>query len=232
VGEQIGDVLLPSFAHMTEEQRRSALPRAMGILGLVVFPLAVGLGAVAHTVVAALLDPKWQAVAPMLVILSMLSVTRPVGWVVASYLQAQRRTRAIMILEVTKALGLVVFLLSMGRFGPLWACAAAGATYGAHAIGSAWVVRRLEGVAIGGLLAPLLGPLLACVPMVAAVLGTRLLLSAQGVGPKVTLPCEVLAGGVAYVAAALLIAPGLTREMISLIRRALSRRKRPPAPAT
>src|SRR5213075_1511096 len=43
VGEQIGDVLLPSFARMDPGRRSEALVRSLGLLGLVVFPLAVGL---------------------------------------------------------------------------------------------------------------------------------------------------------------------------------------------
>ena len=54
VGEQIGDVLLPSFARLDPSRRPSAFLRAMALLGLVVFPLAVGLGAIAPSLVAVL----------------------------------------------------------------------------------------------------------------------------------------------------------------------------------
>jgi lipopolysaccharide exporter len=79
IGEQIGDVLVPSFAHMDEvAERRSALSRASGILCLVVFPLAIGLGAVSATLVAAFYTADWQGVAPLLTVLSALSVVRPI----------------------------------------------------------------------------------------------------------------------------------------------------------
>ena len=56
IGEHIGDVLLPSFAKLeNDEARRRALVRATGLLALAVFPLAVGLGAVAHTLILSLI---------------------------------------------------------------------------------------------------------------------------------------------------------------------------------
>ena len=87
VGEQIGDVLSPSFAHVDDEQRKRMLLRAMGLLGLVVFPMAAGLGAIANTLVATLLRPEWALVAPMLMVLSALSVVRPVGWTLGCFLR-------------------------------------------------------------------------------------------------------------------------------------------------
>ncbi|HTM44850.1 MAG TPA: oligosaccharide flippase family protein, partial [Polyangiaceae bacterium] len=69
IGEQIGDVLLPSFARMHLERRRAALLRSLSLLSLIVFPLAVGLGAVAPSLVAVIFDPRWQAIGPMLILL-------------------------------------------------------------------------------------------------------------------------------------------------------------------
>jgi len=57
VGEQIGDVLLPSFSAMSPEERRAALVRSTALLTLVTFPLSVGLGAVAPSLVRTLLRP-------------------------------------------------------------------------------------------------------------------------------------------------------------------------------
>ena len=100
VGEQIGDVLFPSFANMDGPRRRAALLRSTGLLALVTFPLAVGLGAIAPTTVETLLRPEWHDVAPMLAVLSVLSVVRPVGWTISSFLAGagpaahRRRARA------------------------------------------------------------------------------------------------------------------------------------------
>src|SRR6185436_20902787 len=96
VAEHIFDVLLPSFAKLDLEQRRRALARVAGLMALVIYPLALGLAAVASTVVAAVLDPRWAGVGPMLAILAALSLSRPVVWVVSTYLTAASRTTSLM----------------------------------------------------------------------------------------------------------------------------------------
>lgn len=218
VGEQIGDVLLPSFARMEPERRAAALVRSMSLLGLVVFPLAVGLGAVAPTLVAAIFDPRWQPMGPMLLLLSALSVARPVGWTIASYLQARQLPRLIFWLEGWKLAWLVLCLITFGRVSPLFACGAVGVAFAAHALASLWVVRRIDGIPLVKSLGSLLPALVACLPMVGGVLGARELLKlAGGVGPVVGLTLEVLAGALFYALGAFLFAREATRDLVDRI---------------
>lgn len=224
VGEHIGDVLLPSYAKMEPAQRRGALVRSSAILALIVFPLAIGLGAVADPLVQVLFNDEWQGVAPMLMILAGLSVVRPIGWTVASYLQAIDRTRSIMILEVAKVIILLGAVWSLGQLGPLWACGAAGVAFGLHAIGSLWAVERVEHISMSRLAAGMVGPLISCVPMVATVFGVRYGLHALDLHqPILSLCLEIPAGGAAYTAAAFVFAPGTARDCLGLIKRALGK---------
>jgi len=228
VGEQIGDVLLPSFARVEVARRPAVLVRSMALLSLVVFPLAVGLGAVAPTLVATIFDARWRPLAPMLVLLSALSLTRPVGWTVASYLQARQMPRAIFWLEALKLALLVGGILSFGRRSPLWTCVAVGVSFGLHAVASLWVVRQTDHVPLRrslGCLAPALG---ACLVMVAAVLLVRTLLaSLASVPPVLALTCEVLGGALAYAAGAGLLARSASRELMAKLRDALHRHPLP-----
>ena len=106
VGEQIGDVLFPSFASMDGPRRRAALLRSTGLLALVTFPLAVGLGR--HRLDDGANAPEagvarrrlrcWRS-SPSL------SVVRPVGWTISSYLLAQGRPRIDAALELLEAGG-------------------------------------------------------------------------------------------------------------------------------
>jgi PST family polysaccharide transporter len=218
VGEQIGDVLLPSFARMDAERRPAALVRSMILLALVVFPLAVGLGAVAPTVVAALFKPLWRPIGPMLVMLSALSVTRPLGWTVASYLQARQMPRVILGLEALKLVVMLLGIVTFGTRSPLWTCGAVGIAFAVHALASLWIVKRVDGVPLAPLFRGLGSALLACVPMVAAVLGTRFLLGSAGEGhPALALFLETLAGVLAYPPAALIIAPGGARDLLARV---------------
>lgn len=222
VGEQIGDVLLPSFARLDAARRPAALVRSMGLLSLVVFPLAVGLGAVAPTLVAVVFDARWRPLAPMLVLLSALSVARPVGWTVASYLQARQLPRVIFWLEALKLAVLVGGILSFGRRSPLWTCVAVGVAFGVHALASLWVVRQTDQVPLRRSLGSLVPTLGACLVLVAAVLLVRSGVLAWGkVNPVLALACEVFGGGLGYVLAALVLARGPSRDLIAKLRDAL-----------
>jgi lipopolysaccharide exporter len=225
VGEQIGDVLLPSFAKMEPERRASALVRSTALLALIMSPLAVGLGVIAPTATRLFFNQKWAALGPMLMYLSALSITRPLGWTVSSYLQARDRPRHVMWLETFKVVALVGMICAMGRNGPLWTCVAVGVAFGAHALASLWVVQLLDAVPFGAMLLRLAPPLGACAPLVGAVLGARWLLAHAGVHAAwIALPVEITAGAVAYVAAALLVARRTSMDLIKLLKNALASR--------
>jgi PST family polysaccharide transporter len=227
VGEQVGDVLFPSFATMDRERCRAALVRSTGLLALITFPLAVGLGAVATTTVRTLLRPEWRDVGPMLAILSALSVVRPVGWTISSFLLARDMPRVDASLELFKLTTLVVLLLTVGRGGPLWACGAVGAAFGAHALASMVVVQVLEGIPLAGFVGRCAPPLLACAPMVAAVMLVRRLGSPAH--PRgLDLALEILTGAVTYALLAPIIARSTTQDLLGLLRRTLRR----PLPAS
>ncbi len=225
VGEQIGDVLFPSFSNLSGPRRRAALLRSTGLLALVTFPLAVGLGAVASTTVRTLLKPEWHDVGPMLAVLSVLSVVRPVGWTISSYNLAQDRPRIDAALELFKLVALVALVLSVGRLGPLWACAAVGVAFGLHTLASMLVVQILDGVEVTAFVARCAPPLAACLPMVGAVLLVR-----HVVGPLawhvrgVELLIEIAAGAAAYVACAPFVARSTFEDMMALARQTLRRR--------
>lgn len=221
VGEQIGDVLLPSFARLDPERRPAALVRALGLLALLVFPLAAGLGLVAPTLVSLLFDERWQPVAPMLLVLSLLSIFRPVGWVISSYVQALGRPQPLMWLELAKLALLVAAVASVGRSSPLAACACVGVTYAGHALASLALAQRLDGVPLSKSLLALAPALAACVPMALAVLGTRAALHAQGGRPLLGLSLEIAAGALTYLMVAWVLARDSARDLLARLREAL-----------
>jgi PST family polysaccharide transporter len=234
IGEQIAEVLLPSLARMSKEERKRAVVFSTGMVALVVFPIAIGFGAVAETAVQTLLPRKWWDVAPMLSLLCALSVARPLSWQLESYLQVANRTRSVMILQFLKLCAMLAFVLTFGRLGPLWACVAVGIAFGGHAIASMWIIARADGIALRSFLGRCVVPLVACGIMSAAVLGVRQLLARADVDIRgVNLAIEVIAGALAYVAACLVIGGSQSRELVDLVRGAMRRRrgKRAPSPA-
>jgi len=221
VGEQIGDVLLPSFSAMSPEERRAALVRSTALLTLVTFPLSVGLGAVAPSLVRTLLRPEWSDVAPMLSLLSAMIVVRPVGWTISSYLLSRDCPRLDAALEVLKLVSLVVLLLTVGRKGPLWACAGVGLAFTIHAAASMAVLQTLDGVTVALLASKCVPPLAACVPMVASVMVTRLGFAAAGIHVgAVSLVAEITAGAGAYAASAIVLARSASLDLLGLAHRA------------
>ncbi len=220
VGEHIGDVLLPSFARLPSDQRRRGFVRSTALLAVIVFPLAVGLGAVAPTLIALLLPPEWQAMAPLLVVLSVMGVVRPLGWTVSAYLQALDRPRLVMGLEAGKLAALGIGILAGAALGPVWSAAGVGLAFGAHSwVGLQWIAR-IEALSPRAILAPLLRPLIASAALTVAVLGARALAHSLGASPGPTLAAEITAGAVAYVAAALVVMPDRASEILALVRRA------------
>jgi len=233
IGETIGDVLVPSFAKMdSDERRKRALLRSMQLLILVVAPLAFGLGSIAKTLVETIFDPRWVAIGPMLVVLSVLSVVRPIGWIGSAYLQVRNQPRAIMVLEVTMIVGLLGAVWAFGHMGPLWACAGVGMAFTFNSLSFMWVIRKVDGLSLREQIVPLLPPVIACIPMVAAVFGLRWLMNSAGVHSNwLRLIAETLTGAVVFIPSALVLAPTTSRDFLTLLKNALLKRRNKAATA-
>lgn len=234
VGEQLAEVLLPSLARMDAERRRRALVLATGIVAIVTFPLAVGFGAVGDTAVHTLLPQRWWGVAPMLSLLCVLSVARPLSWQLESYLMVLERTRVLTLLQCCKLCAMLALVLTIGRLGPLWACLGVGAAFAGHALATMSVIARTEAIPVRALLRRCLVPSVASAVMIGVVLAARHLLAQAGIDVRgVNLVVEIAAGALAYVGACLVVGPSVSRELVDLVRSALERRRAgaPPLPA-
>jgi lipopolysaccharide exporter len=224
VGEQISSVLLPAMAGFDVKERKAALIRATALMSLAVFPLAVGLGTVAPTLIGAVLNDKWQGVAPLLVVLSVLSVVRPMAWGVGAYLTSFSRTRTVMFLQLLKLVLLFSCIVAFHPLGPLWTAASVGIAFGGQSLVTLGLVVRTDEIPAWPLVSGVLRPLAACGVMAAAVLGVRHGMTALGIdSPRAILPVEIGIGAVTYVVAALVLARSASRDFLQLLRRALKR---------
>jgi lipopolysaccharide exporter len=224
VGEQIALVLMPSMAELPHERRAAALERSTALLSLIIFPLAIGLGLVAYPLIALLLpNNEWQEVAPLLTMLTCLSVFRPITWVVSAYFEAECKTNRLMVLEIVKIVLLIVGIALLHPLGLRAAAGAVGLAFGLTALAGIVVVVR-EGVSPMRMLAGFVQPVLACVVMAIAVFVTNRALVELGLDrPLVLLTLEVVVGAIAYIASALVIARDSATDLLSLARRALVR---------
>ncbi|MBK9032834.1 MAG: oligosaccharide flippase family protein [Myxococcales bacterium] len=224
VGEQMSGVLLPAMSSLTPEQRKAAVVRSTGLMALAVFPLAVGLGAVSDSLIALLLSDEWQGVAPLLTVLSVLSVVRPMAWGVGAYLASFGRNRTMMILEAIKVVLLFGCIFAFAPLGPVWTAGSVGIAFGAQSLITIGVVIKLDGIPAGPMVAAFVRPLLACAAMAAAVLGARAGLIAVGVTrPLFLTPIEIVVGALTYPPAAFVFARPISRDFLAQLKRALKR---------
>ncbi len=221
VSEHVIDILVPSFARTERRRRPEGLLRGAALLALISTPLCFGLAAVSPTVVSTLFDAKWAAVAPMLAILSVAATQTPTVGLVHAYLQASDRPRLTMAVQLTAVLTIIGAVITIGRLGPLWTCGAVGIGTFLCVLVSALLIRGVDGIPVHRLLSTQVGPLLACIPLVGAVLGARWLLPRVGLDLRyLSLAVEIAAGGAAYCGAALVVARPATRELIRLVQNA------------
>lgn len=225
VAEQAIDVLLPSYAQLEPEARVRGLVRSLSLLSLITSPLVLGLGAVAPSLVAAFLKADRADVAPMLTVLAVMSLNRPLMWASAAYLQATDRPRILMVLEITTVTSMVVGLVTLGRISVIWACVAVGIATFIRVIITALVLRRIDGIGLWAFFKPQLMPVVACLPMFAAVVGVRHLLASLHLPALASLVAEIGVGGVVYLAAAWVVANPTARDVLDLAKRAIRRRR-------
>jgi lipopolysaccharide exporter len=185
-------------------------------LSLLIFPMAIGLGLVAKPLIAVVLSPAWQGVAPLLTVLSAVSVFRPISWVLSSYMEANLQTARYMWLEIAKLFVLIGSIAVLSRWGLLWAAGGVGVAFGLAAIIGVWVVLE-EGPSPARVLRGFAQPLVACGAMVAAVLAARHAL--WGALPSwLELMIEIALGAVVYVGVALVVCRETARDFLGLAR--------------
>ncbi|HEX5062635.1 MAG TPA: oligosaccharide flippase family protein [Kofleriaceae bacterium] len=216
IGEQLALVLMPSMANLPPERRAPALERSTRLLALILFPLAIGLGLVAEPLIAIVLPAKWQGVAPLLVVLSALSVFRPITWTLSAYLEARAQTGRLMLLEVASLIVMLCGIWLLSPLGIVWSAAAVGMAFGLYAIAGVLVVSR-SGLSIARLAIGFVQPLVACGAMALVVLMLRPILQAT-VRLPAQLAVEILVGAFVYVNAALVVCRATARDLIGVVR--------------
>lgn len=225
VAEHIGEVLMPSFAQMEEEQRVRAVVSAASLMGLVASPLGVGLGAVSPTVVAAFFDARWSGMGPMLIILSVMTVFRPMTWSAVAYLQAVQATRLVMYASFGRAVLVLSLVFGCGK---LWgihaACVGAGIGYALHSLLTIAASSRVSGLPFTRYVAAAFRPLIPCVPMFLGTYELGRLLASLGVPALAALFAQIAAGAILYVVGALVFVSAGSRELLRVGLGALRRR--------
>jgi O-antigen/teichoic acid export membrane protein len=200
VGGVLGRVLLPLFSNMQDDHARlrRAMIRMAGTTSLLVFPVLLGLAAVAHNFVLAAFGPHWRGAIPLIVILAIAGMPQVFGILSAQVCQAVGQTRLLSTWGAVwnlSALLAIVAGLHWGAVGVATALAIRG-----------WLVIPIEmmparkTIGVGGLEVLRAGarPLVASVTMAAVVAVVGVLLD-EVLPIQVTLVVQVLLGVGLYV---------------------------------
>jgi PST family polysaccharide transporter len=249
IADTVGDVLVPSFAHMeSKTQRKHAFLLALRTLVLLVAPLAMGLAMVAPDLVGLAFPPSYDVTLPLR-ILAMFAIPRTIIWTAVAYLQVDKDPRILGVMEMARMFGIVIFmhLAALGarhalgpEAAPAATCAAVVAVFALSAFGYLVIIRRVDGVSLVDQLVPLLSPIVASTPMMLVVYGVQRGLDrvaflgaghplhtfgerARVFGPRLLV--EIVAGAVCFVPSALLLAPSVSRELLRMVGEALRRRR-------
>jgi PST family polysaccharide transporter len=113
----------------------------------------------------------------------------------------------------------------------LWACGAIGVAFAVRLFLTMFILRQTDDVPMLPILNRQWRPLLACLPLILAVLGVRYefmqhgYAQLRGVAAAPLLAAEVVAGALAYIASAWLVANKASRDLIELGLNLLRRRR-------
>ncbi|HEX4423207.1 MAG TPA: oligosaccharide flippase family protein [Kofleriaceae bacterium] len=226
VAEHIGEVLMPAFSRMETGQRERAAIRAAALMGLIVSPLGVGLGVIAPTVAATIFDDKWQPMGPLLRILSVMTVFRPMTWSAIAYVQAVQRTRIVMWSSFIRAIVVLSLVGVGGELGGInGACFGAGAGFAVHSVLTIIATSRATGLSASAYLGGCMRSLLPCIPMYFAVEAISHTLAAVNTPNIVSLIAQIVAGAIIYIGAAFILVRPSVNELLRIGRDAIRRRR-------
>jgi len=223
IGDQVAGVLFPSMSNVDGEAKRRALIRSIGLMGILVYPLGMGLFAISESLVGTLLTPEWQGVSPVLSALALVTIVQPIGWAAGSYLLAKGKNWALSVQEFVKLFALTGGLIAFAPYGPVWACAGVGIGFTSQALMYFYMLKK-DGVSMPAVCGAVFRPLLPCLPMVAAVFATRIGLEHIGIDkPLYLLLAEISVGAIVFVPAAFLLSGRIARDFLGLLKSALGR---------
>jgi PST family polysaccharide transporter len=226
VGEHVAAVLFPTLVHSDASSRPRMFCRAFGLLLLITLPIAIGLAAVAHTLVGLLLPTEWQPVAGFLAVLAAAGVFRPINSIASALLMASERNTLLLAAEFCKVTALLFGMWTLSPLGQLASAASVALAMGLQAALLVFVLGR-SGFPVRDLLLQARGPVAAAIALVAAVAAVRFTLGREIAAPAAAqLAAEILAGAGAYCLGAWFFARQVVKELIVMITTQI-RRPRP-----
>ncbi len=221
----VQEAMFPAYSKVQDElsRMRAMLRRSLSAAAFLMFPLLVGLAAVAEPLVSVLLTDKWLPCVPFLRIACATYAMYPLESTGLHALNALGRSDIYLRLELVKK-GFGVTLLALSAFVLRSAAAIAlsiAVTGVFSVIVNAFPLKKLLGYRMRDQLADVLPSLLLALLMGGAVY----LLQLTGLAPLALLLCQLAAGAALYIGGAFLLRLAPMRFLLESARGFLSGRR-------
>jgi O-antigen/teichoic acid export membrane protein len=219
IGIPLARVMMPALSELQDdlERFRRGVRRSVLVVSAVGFPVAVGLGTTASTLIPLLFGDAWADSVFLVQILSIASIVLVAELPLRSIFTATGETSRLFRYGVVQC-SLSIAAVLIGLF------------WGVHGVVIAIAVRQWLGIPIslgwplkvvdqpmGEVLRLLLGPLLAVIGMGALVLGVGF--AADGLADGVQFGLQALVGALSYVVLLRLFSPAAMHDLIGVVRR-------------
>lgn len=226
----IGTVLFPTYAKIQHDPQRltQAYLKSLRMVSALTIPIASAFLVTAPVLVPSLLGVKWLPMVPVLQVLALMSVVKPISATAGSIFNALGKPGKNMSAGIVVSAVMLAGMFSLLRFGTV---GVAWAVVVAHVFGYFYNIYQMKKVLPGaarGMMPTVAPALAASVVMAGGMQLSRLLLPvpASDAGGIAVLAVMVLAGAILYGAVLWFFQKPLILEVQSLIR---SRRSQPAA---
>ncbi len=225
--EKIANMVMkvtPAFFSAVQHDKAQLRRYLLGItegLSLLCFPASIGLALVADEFVLAVLGPRWAPATTPLRMLALYAALRSITTLLPILLNALQRSRFVMWNTVVAAAVFPLAFYLTSRWGTTGIAAAWIFLYPCITAPLVWRTTRELDLPIGRYLASMAPAIRACLVMVLAVCGIRMLTPSQW-PVLVRLLISVAAGGVTYVGFVLMYEQERVRGARALVRGARS----------
>lgn len=197
------DVMVPALSVFRDDRQRmgDAYRRAVRMIAFVAIPLSIGLAVTAPEAVRLVYGPKWLPIVPMLMWLSLASVSQPIhntmGWLFVT----SGHTRAMFIWGAVAAIVLAAgFWIGLPWGGTGVACAYALVMTFVLTLPALYLAHRSAGLQLRETLMPLVPILLCGLAMGTAAWAAGYMAHAAGLHWLLTLAAKGVVGAVVYAA--------------------------------
>jgi O-antigen/teichoic acid export membrane protein len=208
-------VTFPLLSQLQDEPERlrAIYIKYLGIACFAVFPMMMGLAAVARPLVVLMLGEKWLPCVPMLQVLCLGMMLDPVCTINLNLLYVKGRSDLVLKLEIVKKSIALAVLFATLPFGVQWMCVGQTGYAVVATLLNMTYTRRFIDLSVAGQLKLMAGPL----AMSSAMASACLAIGALGWGDAVTLAVGVSAGAAVYWGLSLGFQVGAFRELLSIL---------------